>query len=64
MVEVRRGPGGPGSPRVDPGGPAGGTASEAGIRRPRIVRQRGVAGLIEAAYSQLYRFLLLVIPLR
>jgi hypothetical protein len=33
-------------------------------RRPRIVRQQGVKGLIEAAYSQLYRLILLVVPLR
>ena len=33
-------------------------------RRPRIVRQRGVAGVLDAAYSQLYRLLLLVAPLR
>jgi len=33
-------------------------------RRPRIVRQRGVAGVLDAAYSQLYRLLLLVVPLR
>jgi hypothetical protein len=33
-------------------------------RRPRIVRQRGLAGLVDAVYSQLYRFLLLVLPLR
>jgi hypothetical protein len=33
-------------------------------RRPRIVRQRGAAGLLEAAYSQLYRLLVLVLPLR
>jgi hypothetical protein len=33
-------------------------------RRPRIVRQRGLAGLLDAAYSQLFRFLLLVLPLR
>src|SRR3989337_2720804 len=33
-------------------------------RRPRIVRQQGVQGLIEVAYSQLYRLILLVVPLR
>jgi hypothetical protein len=32
-------------------------------RRPRIVRQRGAAGLLEVAYSQLYRLLVLVLPL-
>ena len=40
------------------------TAGRAGGRRPRIVRQRGAAGLLEAAYSQLYRLLVLVLPLR
>ena len=39
-------------------------AGRAEGRRPRIVRQRGAAGLIEAAYSQLYRLLVLVLPLR
>ena len=33
-------------------------------RRPRIVRQRGLAGVLDAAYSQLYRLVLLVAPLR
>jgi hypothetical protein len=39
-------------------------AGRVGGRRPRIVRQRGAAGLLEAAYSQLYRLLVLVLPLR
>ena len=38
-------------------------AGRVGGRRPRIVRQRG-AGLLEAGYSQLYRLLVLVLPLR
>jgi hypothetical protein len=57
MVEVRQGRR---APQADPGAPAPG----AGVRRPRIVRQGGVVGLVEAAYSQLYRLLLLVTPLR
>jgi hypothetical protein len=57
MAELRRGPRGS---QADPSEPAPG----AGVRRPRIVRQGGVAGFVEAAYSQLYRLLLLVIPLR
>ena len=40
------------------------TAGRTAGRRPRIVRQRGAAGLLEAAYSQLYRLLVLVLPLR
>ncbi len=40
------------------------TAGRTEGRRPRIVRQRGAAGLLEAAYSQLYRLLVLVLPLR
>ncbi|HEX2326368.1 MAG TPA: hypothetical protein VH257_12170 [Chloroflexota bacterium] len=39
-------------------------AGRAGGRRPRIVRQRGAAGLLEAVHSQLYRLLVLVLPLR
>jgi hypothetical protein len=38
-------------------------AGRTGGRRPRIVRQRGAAGLLEAAYSQVYRLLVLVLPL-
>jgi hypothetical protein len=33
-------------------------------RRPRIVRQRGLAGVLDAAYSQVYRLLLLIVPVR
>jgi hypothetical protein len=42
---------------------AGGGARP-GARRPRIIRQRGAAGVFEAVYSQIYRLIVLVVPVR